>query len=59
MAPSVAKCWMEASVFISGAALVQGGLDYYVSLTSSAPLEAGVSNWSFASPGWQELTWGK
>lgn len=57
--PAATKCWMEASVRITGAALIQGGLDYYQSMGSSNPTEAGVSDWLFEAPGWQTFSFGK
>lgn len=54
--------WMECRVRIEGPALVQAGIDHWKSPTAkyAGPnvnnVEAGASNWHFASPEWQTIT---
>lgn len=55
VAPGASKCWVEARVRVSGPALIQGGADYYTNMTSTSPLEAGVTSWLFAAQTWQEI----
>jgi hypothetical protein len=53
------RVWMEASVWVTGVAAVQGGFDYFATPTAKPLAEAGATDWFLAREGWQLISLGK